>query len=604
MDDLVVEWDRAIHATRERWNDPADRALRSPATELDVQALEERLGRGLPPSYRRFLLLTNGTDVPPEGGTRVTDGFLRCADVEWLATADPSRLMQPNFTPHDQTILEQLTSQQSDTPRLADFEHRGACLLIVPPSWEILVVLNPLVQTPDGEWECWELDAVDLPPKAFRSFASYLQSVVARLTTPSEEPVWEPPPIEEVRRRLSGSYRLEPLRLLHHLDPTDAVAIAQEAWDRSTDTQYRSAMLGKLVASSEPAMVDWIIDTVAQWEQRPLGLNASNASRPVAYRLWERVGEPVFLAAALRTADRRPEPPTSALIDAAVALLEDPSAAEAADGKAVEVSFRIVATYTDNPLARLEPLIDTLRMHPAMRSALAEALMACAPTGRTLDFVCHQTHAHKLRHLADKVDPDVLASVSARQVELAAIHGTTVAELAHHREPEATALILTYLEPETSTPEPIEPALSPGPYRRTQTPPADNEEAVQALLAQRTPDSLDALAAMAGPSHHAALALAMANDPRAIEPLSRLLDHHDPAMQRRAAEHLASMRPPVTAPLIAAAERSSSEDLRAIAANAVARVDLGHPFLAEWAHDGTLQTQLVWYWQNGQGQPT
>ncbi|MEV4532024.1 SMI1/KNR4 family protein [Streptosporangium sp. NPDC049304] len=56
-----------------------------PATEAEVRELEEWLGIGLPPSYRRFLLFAN------RWGGDDDCRLLRIEEVGWLRDVDPSR---------------------------------------------------------------------------------------------------------------------------------------------------------------------------------------------------------------------------------------------------------------------------------------------------------------------------------------------------------------------------------------------------------------------------------------------------------------------------------------------------------------------------------
>lgn len=55
MIEIIELWDAAVRATR-----PGDTVLRPGATVADVEALEARLGTRLPPSYRAFLLHSDG----------------------------------------------------------------------------------------------------------------------------------------------------------------------------------------------------------------------------------------------------------------------------------------------------------------------------------------------------------------------------------------------------------------------------------------------------------------------------------------------------------------------------------------------------------------
>ncbi|MDI2131335.1 SMI1/KNR4 family protein [Yinghuangia seranimata] len=128
------------------------------ASVRDVQALEERLGSELPPSYRQFLLVSDGwldttesierilptrevgwtRDLDPELVTAWTDGYgdagARVGDEEYLVYGEAQSTVSlwPEYLRH--------TLKISHTPDATD-----------------VYLLNPHVMTPDGEWEAWYL---------------------------------------------------------------------------------------------------------------------------------------------------------------------------------------------------------------------------------------------------------------------------------------------------------------------------------------------------------------------------------------------------------------------------------------------------------------
>nr|WSX75538.1 SMI1/KNR4 family protein [Streptomyces sp. NBC_00899] len=139
------------------------------ASAEEIVQLEERLGIGLPPSYRQFLQTSNGwldttswierllpaqevgwaRDLAPESVSPWVDaaGTFEVSDENYYVYGeeqDPC-LMRAEYLPHALKI--------SHTPHATD-----------------VYLLNPLVVTPDGEWEAWYL-AHWLPgARRYRSF--------------------------------------------------------------------------------------------------------------------------------------------------------------------------------------------------------------------------------------------------------------------------------------------------------------------------------------------------------------------------------------------------------------------------------------------------
>jgi hypothetical protein len=84
---LFIDWEREVLAAADA---RPPRMLHDAATEDAVQGLERRLGVRLPPSYRAFLLHSNGADALPgfgpidrEEGSAEASGLLGVDRVGW-----------------------------------------------------------------------------------------------------------------------------------------------------------------------------------------------------------------------------------------------------------------------------------------------------------------------------------------------------------------------------------------------------------------------------------------------------------------------------------------------------------------------------------------
>lgn len=103
MRPLVAAFDERVRRDMSRFDrlrEPAHArgsVLREPASEEDIAGAEARLGVGLPPSYRSFLLISNGAYASALGAevqypAFLRDwrhGLLRVADIDRTVNADP-----------------------------------------------------------------------------------------------------------------------------------------------------------------------------------------------------------------------------------------------------------------------------------------------------------------------------------------------------------------------------------------------------------------------------------------------------------------------------------------------------------------------------------
>jgi cell wall assembly regulator SMI1 len=109
------------------------------ATEAQIAALEARLGTRLPPSYRQFLAATNGW--------RDTGAFIyemySTEGVDWFRVRNKEWIDIWNSSGFDQHDPEH------------ERRHMKTALEISDVGDAAVLLLNPQVITPDGEWEAW-----------------------------------------------------------------------------------------------------------------------------------------------------------------------------------------------------------------------------------------------------------------------------------------------------------------------------------------------------------------------------------------------------------------------------------------------------------------
>ena len=139
----------------DRLSSDSGNGLRPPARESDVSQLEDRLGTGLPPSYRQFLLFANGW-----GDEELGYPLLPAANVGWLRDLEPGAVeawsspqgAEPWSVPDE---LYFVYGAEQDCINLRGEYVPDTLLVGYGDDGEYL--LNPHVKTSDGEWEAWFL---------------------------------------------------------------------------------------------------------------------------------------------------------------------------------------------------------------------------------------------------------------------------------------------------------------------------------------------------------------------------------------------------------------------------------------------------------------
>ncbi|MBA3874562.1 MAG: SMI1/KNR4 family protein [Anaerolineae bacterium] len=109
------------------------------ATETQIAAVEAGLAIQLPPSYREFLLASNGwRKISP-----FIDELYRVEDIDWLRSHSPDSIRAWTEGYGEDFESE---SEEADLPRTLAVSGWGDSAIIL---------LNPNVQDADGEWEAW-----------------------------------------------------------------------------------------------------------------------------------------------------------------------------------------------------------------------------------------------------------------------------------------------------------------------------------------------------------------------------------------------------------------------------------------------------------------
>lgn len=131
----------------------------SPASEADVEALEERLGLRLPPSYRGFLLTTDGWRHAGEFVSKMRDtsniGWLRDLESGWESWAELC----------------------AEAPVDAPGDPFGRGLLISLHAEVGVLFLDPADRDENGEWAAYSVFAWAEFPRRYPSFTALMESL-------------------------------------------------------------------------------------------------------------------------------------------------------------------------------------------------------------------------------------------------------------------------------------------------------------------------------------------------------------------------------------------------------------------------------------------
>lgn len=158
--------------------------LNRPATVQQVDALEERLGVTLPPSYREFLLFSNGTsELDPDEYLPIPH-LSPCDRVGWLPDVDPFLLELIAELREDDEQDDEHESHEPAASTAWGEPDSMPCDTCLPKTLVIgqgpdsrLVLLDPTMVDEAGEWECWEYDIANVHFVRVANLRAYFQLV-------------------------------------------------------------------------------------------------------------------------------------------------------------------------------------------------------------------------------------------------------------------------------------------------------------------------------------------------------------------------------------------------------------------------------------------
>jgi len=262
------------------------------ATESELLKVETKLKVTLPPSYRSFLSMTNGLENASE-----TVPILKPVEkLEWFGR---------EHREWSQAYTVPMQGMELPLPAERDYfdyssEHRGSfdtkhlaqtlCISEVEDSGVLL--LNPMVVWPDGEWEAWFF--ANWVPGAirYRSFAEWLRNEMAeRLNEPYNpvhtsgelpavfldgpakanrriRPREEVLTLDEVRNRLKSktrSHRVKSVQHLCRIGGSEAVAILLDLFINDYDFHVRCEAAEALGRLKTPDAIEPLIEEASHY---------------------------------------------------------------------------------------------------------------------------------------------------------------------------------------------------------------------------------------------------------------------------------------------------------------------------------------------------
>jgi hypothetical protein len=150
-----------------------------PASEVDIRAVEERLGVRLPPSYSNFLRAANGWWHFDSSIYRI----LSTTEITWFRVAQPvwfSTWMEGVERGGESSVPDELYFDYEAAAKHPIFrqEYLPDCLAISDVGDSAILLLNPKVITDAGEWEAWFCATWAAGAFRYRSFREFVQATI------------------------------------------------------------------------------------------------------------------------------------------------------------------------------------------------------------------------------------------------------------------------------------------------------------------------------------------------------------------------------------------------------------------------------------------
>jgi hypothetical protein len=178
------------------------------ATEDQLSAAEQKLKTKLPPSYRAFLAASNGW----RGASRSIPVLRGVQKIKWFRKEHPDWVEAYTMQGMEPPLISEQDyfNYASETSGDFDVTHLGHTLCVSEVGDDAVLLLNPMVVWPDGEWETWFF-ANWLPGATrYRSFADWMRQELAQLqdetfkhgTKPTELPTVFLDGVTKAKRRV------------------------------------------------------------------------------------------------------------------------------------------------------------------------------------------------------------------------------------------------------------------------------------------------------------------------------------------------------------------------------------------------------------------
>jgi hypothetical protein len=220
--------------------------LRPGATEQEVLAAEERLGRRLPPSYREFLLVSNGAfgdlygpslrwgdepEKPPYESEIVGVALLPVQDIRWLRDVNE---WWANAELDSNGPGGPATKDGDEIWSWAPFANGIVIAVDQAPGTTCLVPFEGM-----DEWQVWNIHKET--SQAFLSFRSFLEYMVAE-----REPVTTVEELRAVIEQAEAGNHFAIMRLSRTTTP-DGVPLLADVIERNVGSPFRAAVgLGRI----------------------------------------------------------------------------------------------------------------------------------------------------------------------------------------------------------------------------------------------------------------------------------------------------------------------------------------------------------------------
>lgn len=214
----------------------------APATAAEIAELETRLGATLPNSYKQFLTASNGWR---QSGSFIYE-ILPTSQVAWFRQ-DNQDWIDAYVEPHaglPQVSLEEHCNYGPDQDCCSfRVEYLQSALLISGIGDSAVYLLNPEIQTPDGEWEAWFFANWYPGAGRYRSFREMMERELAsfvELRDQNEGRYFPEDGIETLPQKLPGLIR-ELAEKSHVYTQTNAANVGMNEYVEGTIAALREA---------------------------------------------------------------------------------------------------------------------------------------------------------------------------------------------------------------------------------------------------------------------------------------------------------------------------------------------------------------------------